>query len=209
MNSSKKFIIIFIFCSIAAFLCNYYIYKYSENFPSRKNEEIIKNTQNYTIEDYENLTSDKLKTLQSVYFGNNMLDKCEIVSKIILDKYSETDIDSLNSLSIIYEEKYDFENSLKYKYRLMPLIETSKLPILYNNMADIYLLSDLNTSLELLEKAIEIDPNNLELNNKLLFFKTLKPYFDTEDKNEYYQKIIEENNVYILSSVIDYIKNNF
>ena len=206
MRLSKKLIIIFIFCSLTAVFGNYYIYKYSERFPSEVSKKRIENTNSYTTEDYYNLSGDQLKELQELYFGNNIKDKCEIVSNIILDKYNESDIDSLNILSIVYEESYDFENSLKYKYRMLPLVEKSKLPIIYDNMADMYLINDLNKSIEFLEKAVKIDSSNYELKSKLDFFKSLEPDFNNENKNKYYKKIVNETNISILDSVNKYIE---
>lgn len=206
MRLSKKLIITFIFCAFIAGFGNYYIYKYSEKFPSEVNKKQIENTNSYTTEDYYNLSGDQLKELQSLYYGNNIKDKCEIVSNIILDKYNESDIDSLNILSILYEESYDFENSLKYKYRMLPLVEKSQLPVIYDNMADMYLINDLDKSIELLEKAVKIDSSNSNLKNKLEFFKSLESDFNNENKNKYYKKIVNKTNINILDSVNKYIK---
>lgn len=203
MKLSKKLIIIFIFCFITTGFLNYMIYKHSDKFPISASKKRIENTDSYTTEDYYNLRGDQLKELQTLYYGHNIKDKCEIVSNIILDKYNESDIDSLNILSILYEESYDFENSLRYKYRMLPLVEKSQLAVIYDNMADMYLINDLDKSIELLEKAVKIDSSNSNLKNKLEFFKSLESDFN--NKNKYYKKIINEANISILDSVNKYI----
>ena len=146
-----------------------------------------------------------MKELQEIYYARNINDKCKLVSEIILENFNESDIDTLTILSILAEENFEFEKALEYRYRLLPLCERSRLPVIYDNMADIYLLTDLNKSIELLEKALKINPEDEIVSLKLPFFKSLIKYYNNENKSNYYKKIIESSDINILPSVIEFM----
>ncbi|ENY98742.1 hypothetical protein HMPREF1092_03300 [Clostridium thermobutyricum] len=205
MKSQKKILIVFAISSLIALACNYYIYELNKDFTIVTTEKKLNNTDDYTVEDFKKLNINELKELQEIYYARNINDKCKLVSEIILENFNESDIDTLTILSILSEENFEFEKALEYRYRLLPLCERSRLPVIYDNMADIYLLTDLNKSIELLEKALKINPEDEIVSLKLPFFKSLIKYYNNENKSNYYKKIIESSDINILPSVIEFM----
>lgn len=205
MKSQKKILIVFAISSLIALACNYYIYELNKDFTIVTTEKKLNNTDDYTVEDFKKLNINELKELQEIYYARNINDKCKLVSEIILENFNESDIDTLTILSILAEENFEFEKALEYRYRLLPLCERSRLPVIYDNMADIYLLTDLNKSIELLEKALKINPEDEIVSLKLPFFKSLIKYYNNENKSNYYKKIIESSDINILPSVIEFM----
>ncbi len=205
MKSQKKILIVFAISSLIALACNYYIYESNKDFTIVTTEKKLNNTDDYTVEDFKKLNINELKELQEIYYARNINDKCKLVSEIILENFNESDIDTLTILSILAEENFEFEKALEYRYRLLPLCERSRLPVIYDNMADIYLLTDLNKSIELLEKALKINPEDEIVSLKLPFFKSLIKYYNNENKSNYYKKIIESSDINILPSVIEFM----
>lgn len=207
MKSLKKTCLYFFIISILTISTNYYVYANIENFTLNQNDEKIENTKNYTEIDYMKLDINQLSDLQELYYAKGLFDKCELVSNLILDEYNGSDIYSLTLLSIIYAERFDFTRSLEYNYRLLPLVDKDSYSIILSNIADIYLVKDLNKSIEILEKAIS---NNRKMNNeflskKLLFFKNLKHHHEKQDKFEYSKNILSESNALVNDIMKKYI----
>lgn len=176
--------------------------KYSSEDYSRQYNEVINNTINFNEDDYRKLTYSQLKELLETYYARYKYDKCKAIIEIILKEYDNKSVETLRKAIEIYDSEMNFEKVEEYINTLIPISSGKELLVLYSTLSDIYLLSDIDTSIDTLQKALNISKSEgIVLNTiknedaikiKLDFYQEIKKYCFDENPIKYYTEILSD-----------------
>lgn len=193
--------------------------KYSSKDYSEQSNEIIDNTINFEKKDYEKLSFSQLKELLSTYYARNKYEKCKVIIDIILQEYDNKDIETLNIAISVYEYEKDFSKMEKYINTLIPISSGEQLMVLYSRLSDIYLLSNINTSIEILNKALKISESEgiklssvkkeNVLKDKIEFYEEIKKYAFSENPIKFYFSILSDEDYSISDSIKETLLNQY
>lgn len=182
----------------------------SNNDSIKNNSEIIENTKDMNVQDFNNMNYLELIQLARLYYARGSVERSKEVSMIIFKRYPN-DRDVINLLSAISVDELDFENSIRYKSILISDSKGIDLFYVYDSLTYLYLPSNIDKSIDYLKKAIDvIDDDSIQLTsdikktnliNKLNFLISLKSKINNEDSIEFYKSILNDTEYYIYSQI--------
>lgn len=193
--------------------------KYSSEDHFKQSNEIIDNTINFQKKDYEKLSFSQLKELLNTYYTKNKYEKCKVIIDVILQEYDNKDIETINIAISIYDNEKNFSKVEKYINTLIPISSGEKLMVSYSMLSDIYLLSNIDTSIDILNKALKISESegiklssvkkeNI-LKSKLEFYKEIKKYTSFENPIKFYVSILSDEDYSISNGIKDALLNQY
>ncbi|KNF09663.1 hypothetical protein CLPU_2c01140 [Gottschalkia purinilytica] len=176
--------------------------KYSSEDYSRQYNEVINNTINFNEDDYRKLTYSQLKELLETYYARYKYDKCKAIIEIILKEYDNKSVETLRKAIAIADEEMNFEKVEKYSNTLATVSYGEDLLLVYSNLSDIYLISNIDKAINILQKASNISKsegiylntikNEDLIEKKLNFYKKIKNYSLDKNPIKYYMSILSD-----------------